>query len=107
MVFQNGRVVRVESINVFNGGDDYLDGGPGRDILIGGFGNDTLGGNLTDDLLFGGNATGVVRRRPDGIHLQRYPRFRHQQIWWFPHLSSAPLRSAKPLFIPAFGFVVT
>jgi len=50
-----------QSIDIFRGGYDVVDGGPGNDVLVAGQGKDLLVGNNHEDLLFGDNIAFQVR----------------------------------------------
>jgi Ca2+-binding RTX toxin-like protein len=53
----SGRIRTAETIDLFEGANDFLDGGSGQDIIFGGHGSDVLVGNLRDDLLAGDYAS--------------------------------------------------
>ncbi len=49
----SGNTVIIESIDLQDGGDDYLVGGGGRNIMIGGYGSDSFIGNFNSDIMIG------------------------------------------------------
>jgi hypothetical protein len=53
VLWTNGTRVLAETVDLYLGGNDFLEGGDGLDILIGGHGDDTLSGTLADDIMAG------------------------------------------------------
>jgi Ca2+-binding RTX toxin-like protein len=55
-----GNTEIIQSIDIREGGDDYLSGGGGRNIMIGDYGNNTFVGNFKNDIMIGRFAYIVV-----------------------------------------------
>jgi Ca2+-binding RTX toxin-like protein len=51
----SGAVRQIETIDEFNGGNDFLDGGADNDVALGGTGSDEVRGGTEDDILLGDN----------------------------------------------------
>jgi Ca2+-binding RTX toxin-like protein len=71
-IFTTGNVVRVETTNLANGGNDEIQGGADNDVELGGAGNDLIDGNDGQDLILGDH--GVLTSRAGGVMTS--PRFR-------------------------------
>ncbi len=72
VTYISGYVSVVESIDLFIGNSDLLDGGGGQNVLIGGDGEDATVGNLTDDVLAGDYASATFGADGRLISLVRY-----------------------------------
>ncbi len=71
-ILTTGNVIRVETTNPGNGGNDEINGGTDNDVELGGAGNDRIGGDVGQDLILGDQATLAIR--PGGIMTS--PRYR-------------------------------
>ncbi len=54
-ILTTGNVVRVETSEFSNGGNDSIQGGAGVDSILGGNGNDDIQGNADNDIILGDN----------------------------------------------------
>ncbi|MBN1006127.1 DUF4347 domain-containing protein [Amphritea pacifica] len=66
-IFQNSRLISAEASELFIGGDDLLNGGPGNDLMFGGFGSDLFYGNLSEDLIIGEYGRALISSSSGGF----------------------------------------